>query len=158
MRLFLLATLVCVASAAAGQGRLCASQETVLFGNELVGGSATENVTVQNCGSVSWSFTDVFIDPATGPAWHVADGCTSGLVLAPGGSCQLSVTFAPDATGQTSGGVWLDNTSDAPSVLIAFYGRGIDAQAGTASLSFSPTSLLFPRRRSESSRRGSRFR
>ena len=83
-------------------------------------------------------------DPATGPGWHTSTGCAAGVALAPGAACKLTVTFAPKTTGQTSGGVWLDNTSSDPSVLIAFYGRGIDAQAGTASLSFSPSPLVFP--------------
>jgi uncharacterized protein DUF5648 len=109
-----------------------------------VGSSATDNVTISNCGNASFSFTDVSVDPATGAGWQVSTGCTAGLVLAPGAACQLSVTFAPRVTGQTSGGVWLDNTSSEPSVLIVFYGRGIDSRAGTASLSFSPSPLLFP--------------
>jgi hypothetical protein len=46
-------------------------------------------------------------------------------------------------TGQTSGGVWFNNTSSDPAVLIVFYGRGVDSQAGTASLSFSPSPLIF---------------
>ncbi len=131
------------ACGAAAQGRLCASQQTLIFGNEFIGSSTTANVTISNCGSAPWSFSEVSTDPATGLGWHISSGCTGGLALAPGAACLLNVTFAPRITGQTSGGVWLDNTSSDPSVLIVFYGRGIDAQAGTASLAFSPSPLVF---------------
>jgi hypothetical protein len=136
--------LLLFACAAAAQGSLCASQELLLFGNEPVGSATTANLMVSNCGNTPWSFTDVSIDPATGAGWHINTGCAGGLTLAPGAGCQLSVTFAPTVTGQTSGGVRLNNTSDDSSVLIVFYGRGVDAQAGTASLSFSPSPLVFP--------------
>jgi len=136
--------LLVVSGEAAAQSRLCASQELLAFGNELVGTATTASVTISNCGSTPWSFTDVSTDPATGPGWHVNTGCTGGLTLAPGAACALNVTFAPTLTGQTSGGVWLDNTSSDASVLIVFYGRGIDSRAGTASLSFSPSPLTFP--------------
>jgi len=129
---------------AAAQGRLCASEQTLLFGNRAVGGSTSADVTISNCGNAPWSFTAVSIDPATSAAWRIATGCAAGLVLAPGAACGLAVTFAPLSTGQTSGGVWLSNTSDDPQVLIAFYGRGVDAEAGTASLSFAPAPLAFP--------------
>ncbi|HZI84198.1 MAG TPA: choice-of-anchor D domain-containing protein [Casimicrobiaceae bacterium] len=141
--LFLLC-LLGLACGASAQGRLCASQQTLIFGNEPVGGETHASVTVSNCGNAAWSFIDVSIDPATGAGWQVTTGCSAGLALAPGAACNVSVTFVPRTTGQTSGGLWLHNTSDDPDVLIAFYGRGVDAEAGTASLSFSPAALSFP--------------
>lgn len=99
--------------------------------------------TVSNCGSQPWTFTDISIDPATGPAWHVSTNCATGLMLSPGASCSVTVTFAPTSVGQTSGGVWLRNTTDTPDELLVFYGRGVDARAGTASLFFAPAALVF---------------
>jgi hypothetical protein len=64
-------------------------------------------------------------------------------VLSPGVSCSVTVTFAPTSVGQTSGGVWLRNTTATPDELVVFYGRGVDARAGTASLSFAPAALVF---------------
>ena len=123
---------------------MCASQQTLLFGNRYVGSSTSADVTIGNCGSAPLPLAAVSIDPATSAAWRIATGCVAGLVLAPGGACDLTVTFAPQSTGQTSGGVWFASTSDDPQVLIAFYGRGVDARAGTASLSFAPAPLVFP--------------
>jgi hypothetical protein len=45
--------------------------------------------------------------------------------------------------GQTSGAVWLRNTTNTPDQLLTFYGRGVDPQGGTASLSFAPSALSF---------------
>lgn len=136
--------LLLAASGAAAQGRFCASQQTLLFGNQSVGGSSTASVTVTNCGNAPWLFTDVSVDPATGAGWHVSTGCATGLTLVPSAACYVSVTFAPRGTGETSGGLWLRNTSADPDPLIVFYGRGVDAEAGTAALSFTPSPLIFP--------------
>jgi hypothetical protein len=132
-----------VASSAGAQGRFCATDDTFLFGNRPVGSSASATATISNCGDQAWSFTDVSIDPATGAAYHVSRTCATGLTLAPGGSCTVTVTFAPTVSGQTSGAVWLRNTTNTPDQLLTFYGRGVDTQGGTASLSFAPSVLSF---------------
>src|SRR2546423_856274 len=131
-----------VGDAAAG-GRICTSADTFMFGNRMVGSSTTGNATVTNCGEAPWSFTDVSVHPATGPAFQVTTTCSSGLTLAPGATCGVSVRFAPTVTGQTSGGLWLHNTTTTPDQLITFYGRGVDAQTGSASLIFVPESAVF---------------
>jgi hypothetical protein len=128
---------------AAATGRICTSDDTFMFGNRAVGSSTMANATVTNCGDASWSFTDVSVHPATGPAFHVSTTCTTGLTLAPGATCTVSVGFAPTTPGQTSGGLWLHNTTTTPDQLITFYGRGVDGQNGSASLAFVPASADF---------------
>ena len=132
-----------IASGAAAQGRFCATDGTLLFGNRLVGTVSTATVTVSNCGNQSWSFTDVSVDPATGAGWHVTTNCATGVTLAPGATCSVAVSFAPTVSGQTSGGIWLRNTTGDSDPLLVFYGRGVDAEAGTASLTFAPPALNF---------------
>jgi hypothetical protein len=140
--LFVLAFLA-VASYAAAQGRFCATDDTFLFGNRPIGSSTTATATISNCGDQPWSFTDVSVYPATGPAFQVGGTCATGLALAPGAACYVTVTFAPLVPGQTSGAVWLRNTTSTPDQLLTFYGRGVDTQAGMASLSFAPSALSF---------------
>jgi hypothetical protein len=127
----------------AAAGVICTSHDTFLFGNLAVGSSATANATVTNCGDAPWSFTDVSVHPATGPAFHVSTTCGTGSTLAPGGTCTVSVRFAPTTPGQTSGGLWLHNSTSTPDQLITFYGRGIDGDSGTASLAFVPAGVDF---------------
>ena len=137
--------LVAFASAeVAAAGRICISNDTFMFGNRAIGSSTTATATVTNCGNASWSFTDVSVHQATGPAFHVSATCTTGLTLAPGETCTVGVAFAPATPGQTSGAVWLRNTTTTPDQLITFYGRGVDATTGSASLAFSPSSANFP--------------
>jgi hypothetical protein len=128
---------------AAAAGRICTSDDTLTFGDRPVGSTTTANATVTNCGDVSWSFTDVSVHPATGPAFQVSTTCTTGLALAPGATCTVSVLFAPTAPGQTSGGLWLHNSTGTPDQLITFYGRGVDGQNGSASLAFVPARADF---------------
>src|SRR6201998_4670133 len=96
MRRFLLA-LACLlfASAAAAQAGYCLSRDTLLFGNQRVGSVSSQSVTVSNCGSQPWSFTNVAIDPASGSAWHVNTDCATGLTLGPGVACSAPVVLQP---------------------------------------------------------------
>jgi hypothetical protein len=56
----------------------------------------------------------------------------------------VDVTFAPLVPGQVSGGLWLHNTTTTPDQIVTFYGRGVDARSGTATLVFEPGTLSFP--------------
>ena len=128
---------------AGADARFCISDQTLIFGNRQVGGSTSANVTVSNCGDQPWMFTDVSVHPATGAAFHVDTACATGMSLATGASCDATVVFAPLATGQTSGGLWLRNTTADSDPLLTFYGRGVDARAGTATLAFVPEFAAF---------------
>ncbi len=133
-----------VAMPAHSDSRLCIVNDVITFGNRFVGTTTSANVAVTNCGDQTLSFTDVSVHPATGPAFHVSTTCATGLALAPGASCMATVQFAPLVTGETSGGLWLRNTTtNNPDELLTFYGRGIDSQAGTASLTFIPAIAAF---------------
>jgi len=143
--------LAATAADATAAGQICTSADTIEFGNLAVGNRATASATVSNCGDAAWSFTSVYVDPATGPEFHVDTTCTIGLTLMPGATRGVSVVFAPTATGQTSGGLWLDNTTSTPDQLITFYGRGINSESGSASLAFVPASANFLRRRGSAS-------
>jgi hypothetical protein len=140
-----LVAVACLAfvSLAGAQSSYCLSNDTLLFGNQQVGSVASAGATVSNCGTQPWSFTNVSIHPATGAAWQVNTDCATGLTLAPGAHCSVTVIFEPATTDQTSGGLWLSNTTGTTDDLLVFYGRGIDARAGTASLAFAPPALDF---------------
>ncbi|HWD16410.1 MAG TPA: choice-of-anchor D domain-containing protein [Casimicrobiaceae bacterium] len=130
----------CLAHAA---GRICTSADTLWFGQQQVGTTASSTVTVRNCGDAAFVFTDVSVHPATNAAFHVDAACRTGMSLAPGATCTIDVAFAPTLPGQASGAVWLHNTTSTPDQLVTFYGRGIDAQAGSASLVFDPPIVDF---------------
>jgi hypothetical protein len=124
-------------------GRICTSADALLFGNVPLHSSATQVSTVTNCGTAAWRFTGVSLHSATGPDYHVDTTCSTQQALAPGAACTVSVTFAPRVTGETSGGLWLHNTTSTPDQIVTFYGRGVDAQAGSAMVAFSPDPVAF---------------
>jgi len=125
------------------QSRFCIDRDTITFGDHPVGSSTSVTVTVSNCGSAPYSFTDVSVHPSTGSGYKVNAACATGMVLQPSQSCTANVTFAPAAAGQQSGALWLRNTTNTPTQLVTFYGRGTTASAGTSSLTFSPPFLQF---------------
>ena len=142
-RRLLLLCLWLAASSAWADGRICASRDVLLFGNQVTGTAVTQTAVVSNCGDAPFLFTEVSVHPATAPAYHVASTCASGQSLSPGQACRVDVTFAPTSAGQLSGAVWLLNTTSTGTQLVTFYGRGIDATSGTASLKLSPSPLVF---------------
>jgi Abnormal spindle-like microcephaly-assoc'd, ASPM-SPD-2-Hydin/Repeat of unknown function (DUF5648) len=139
--MLLVAAWVAAAPSAHGAAQLCTSVAAIQFGNVAVSTSANAAIDVSNCGDAPLTFTDVAVHPATAPAFHVSTTCATGLALEPGAHCGASVTFAPTAPGQVSGGLYLDNA--AGDDLLTFYGRGVDTQAGTATLVFTPPAVHF---------------
>lgn len=92
---------------------------SLTFGSQVVGAtSPPQSVTVTNSGSAP-----LFINSAATRGTNaldfreINDGC-SGLALAPGTSCSVSITFSPTATGTRSGTFILtDNAADSPQTV-----------------------------------------
>jgi hypothetical protein len=132
------------ATGAQAAARICISADTLFFGEQAVGSSSTATARVSNCGDASFGFTDVGVHAATAPSFHVTTSCATGASLGVGDSCSVTVRFDPLAPGQVSGALWLHNTTSTPDQLITFYGRGVDARAGSAALTFAPAAATFP--------------
>ncbi len=126
-----------------GAARICTSADALSFGQRLIGTSTAATVVVTNCGSETWSFTDVSVNTATNAAYRIESSCVTDMALAPAASCTVDVHFEPTRAGQTSGALWLHNTTSNPDQLITFYGRAVDSRAGTAALRFSPPTANF---------------
>ena len=135
-----LATVVVAAlsSPAFAASRICMSTDTLMFGQQPVGSSTYATVSVSNCGDAPFAFTDVSRHSATNAAYRTQTTCSTGMTLDPGDACAATVWFEPTTPGQASGALWFHNTTSTPDPLLTFYGRAIDAQAGTATLTFSP--------------------
>ena len=130
-------------STALAGSRICTSADTLSFGQQPVGSSTSASVAVSNCGNATFSFTDVSPHAATSAAFRIETSCVTGMSLAPGAQCGATIHFEPKVAGQASGALWLHNTTSTPDQLLTFYGRALDARAGTAALAFSPALVDF---------------
>jgi uncharacterized repeat protein (TIGR01451 family) len=115
------------------------SPSSIDFGNQLVGTtSSPRTVTLTNTGGSPLTISGLFI---TGSdfAFGADCGVAAGVVLDPGQSCAVPVTFAPTATGARSGSLtFIDNAADSPHT-VALSGTGVPPTADLAvSISASP--------------------
>ena len=119
------------------QGNLTITPSSVSFGNQLVGStSAAQTVTLGNNGTASLQVTA--LTAATAPFARSGGTCPAlPITLAAGGSCTLSYTFAPTASGAANQSLTV--TADAPgSGSIALSGTGVQGN-----LTITPSSVSF---------------
>jgi hypothetical protein len=78
------------------------------FGEQKVGTQSTPQVvTVTNEGSMAMTFSSVNIAGADPRDFSQTNSCLSGAVP-PGGTCSVSVTFAPKKTGSRTGTLYIN--------------------------------------------------
>lgn len=96
---------------------LCFSTETVRFGAVLVNASQENTVTVTNCGNAPLSLDSVSSSDSKVTVQHSCSG------VAPGGQCQISLTYTPVAIFDlTTGTVTLNGNMGASPQRIGFIG------------------------------------
>jgi hypothetical protein len=102
------------------------------FGNQNVGTSAVQTVTLTNGGTAALSISSI----ASSGDFAQTNNC--GSTLAAGANCAIQVTFTPTATGARSGTLSVsDNAAGSPQT-VSLSGTGT-----TSAASLSPTSLSF---------------
>lgn len=107
------------APAAATGPAVTLTPPSLTFTDQAIGTtSASQSVTVANSGDASLFINGVAMGGAN-PAdfGNANDGC-SGLTLAPGTSCSVSVVFSPTASGTRSGSLVItDNAANSPQAV-----------------------------------------
>jgi phospholipase C len=141
MKVFRLALApVCVLLAlscfASGSTTVTLSPTSLTFGSQAVGTvSPSQNITVTNTGTTVVKFMSITVSAQ----FTLSQNCGSGLKV--GGSCTLTVSFAPTTTGTITGKVTLtDNATGSPQTA-GLTGTGTN---GSPAVTLSPTSLTFP--------------
>jgi hypothetical protein len=110
-----------------GPAALSASPSSVSFGSTAVGStSAAQNVTVSNPGSTAASVSSV---SASGP-FSQTNNC--GTSIAAGGSCTVSVKFAPTASGAASGTLSVASSAPGSPLTVALSGTGTTSNTNLA--------------------------
>ncbi|HTS16076.1 MAG TPA: choice-of-anchor D domain-containing protein [Verrucomicrobiae bacterium] len=112
----------------------CYSANSLNFGNVHAGSNAVQTLTVTNCGTVALSITNVTLT-GTDAAQFAVIGSTCGSVTA-GGTCSVSVQFAPNGGGAYTASLMVyDNVAGSPQT-IGLSGNSItalpDALIGTS--------------------------
>jgi hypothetical protein len=119
-------------SAATTASELTATPPTVSFGNVNTGNSSSRNVTVANSGSQSVTVSNLSI---SGAGFN-ASGVPTGLVLTPGQTAALSVTFAPASPGSVAGKVTVSASNVSAPLEVALSGTGVTASSHTVTLNW----------------------
>ncbi len=107
---------------------------TLKFGSVLVGStSAPQNVTVGNAGDSPLSVKSAV---TSGPFAVSDDACSGAGAIAPGGTCQIAVVFAPSDSGSVSGTLTI--SSDGGTATVALSGTGSPVADLNVSIGASP--------------------
>jgi F5/8 type C domain/Pectate lyase superfamily protein/Abnormal spindle-like microcephaly-assoc'd, ASPM-SPD-2-Hydin len=110
-----------------GASALSASPSSVSFGSTAVGStSAAQNVTVSNPGTAAASVSSVSV---SGP-FSQTNNC--GTSIAAGGSCTVSVKFAPTASGSASGTLSVASSAPGSPLTVALSGTGTTTNTNLA--------------------------
>jgi hypothetical protein len=120
-----------------GVGQVTLNPTSLAFGTVEVNNAVTQNVTVTNNLGISLTISTITGFPAAYTQSIVANSCTPGLVVVPGGNCVIAVTLTATATGAQPGTISIND--DAPTSPQKF---SVSANA-IAPVVFSPTSLSF---------------
>jgi hypothetical protein len=111
---------------------LIASQTALNFSIVNLGSSSILGVTFTNAGNTSITVSGVSI---AGPGFMAA-GVSSGLILAPGQTATLNVTFAPASAGSVTGSATVtSNATNSPST-ISLSGTGVQPVSHSVTLTW----------------------
>ena len=119
----------------AGAPAVTLNPASLTFASQAVGTTSTsQNVTLTNSGTALLNISTVTISGD----FADSNSC-SGIALAAGGSCSITVSFTPTAVGTRTGTITInDNASNTPQ-SVGLTGTG----TGVAGIQFNPTSLTF---------------
>jgi hypothetical protein len=110
---------------------LTAAPPSLSFGDVDAGSESTRSVTVANSGSESVTVSNLSV---SGAGFN-ASGIPTGLILPPGESAALVVTFVPASTGDVTGKVTLAASPSAP-LEITLSGTGVTPSGHTVTLTW----------------------
>ena len=128
------------ASSGGGTASLSASPASVTFGGQNVGSTgAAQTVTIHNSGTAAASVTSI------GTSGDFAQTNTCGTSIAAAGSCTVSVTFTPTASGTRTGTLTVGSSATNSPTTVALTGTGssgaLNLAAGKATTESSHTDV-----------------
>jgi hypothetical protein len=125
-------------TAVAATSLLNASPTTLSFGNVTAGAKSTLGVALSNTGSSNVTISSVSL---TSPTLSTG-GVSAGLVLMPGQSATLDVTFSPTASGNLMGGVTIASNATNSPATIAISGMATQTVSHSVMLAWTASSSV----------------
>ena len=104
-------------------GQLTASASTLSFGNVNIGTSTSQSVTFANSGNANITISSVIFS-GSGAGFNMS-GLSNGLILGPGQTATLTVTFTPAATGSVTDSVKITSNAANSPASIGLSGTGL---------------------------------
>jgi HYDIN/CFA65/VesB family protein len=111
---------------------LSPSVSNLNFGNVNITSSGSQNVTLTNAGNSNVTMSQVMV---SGAGFN-AGGAAAGLILSPGQTTVVNVTFTPSTGGTASGSVIVSSNATNSPATISLAGTGVTAIAHSVSLSW----------------------
>jgi hypothetical protein len=113
---------------------LVVTPNAIQFGNVGVGSSASQTAIVSNRGTQDLTITNI---SATGSGFKIS-GFSGKMILAPGHTIKLSVTFTPASAGEQSGNISITTASKSAQEMATLSGTGANSR-----LSMTPSAVNF---------------
>lgn len=113
-------------------GQLAASASTLNFAAVSLGTSGTQSVTFNNTGTSNVTISSVSVSGAG----YNASGMSGGLILNPGQTATLNVTFAPAVAGNLTGAVNITSNASDSNTFVTLLGKGVQNLVHTATLTW----------------------
>jgi hypothetical protein len=110
--------------------QLSANPASVNFGSVNVGSGVSQPISLTNSGTATLTVSNVSI---AGAGFN-ASGVSSGVVIAPGQSATLNVSFTPAATGSVNGSVTIPSNASNSPLSIGLSGTGVQPSSPTYSV------------------------
>ena len=100
-------------------------------------------VTVSSTGNEALTISAIAISPIAGPFSEI-DTCLSNPVLAPGTSCQVSVSYSPNAVGMTQASLMISDNAPGSPHSVSLSGTAVAPPPPAPEVTLLPGTLNFP--------------
>jgi hypothetical protein len=114
----------------------CFSPQSVVWGNVLVGTSASETLTITNCGNAALTISSVQSSSPLFTIPSATNGCQQSA--AAGASCTMDIVYTPAAVETDSATLTIDSNAPVSTNSLSLEGNGAAPQ-----ISVQPTSFTF---------------
>ena len=128
---------ISLAGTGVADGQLASNPTSTPFGNQTVGTTQSQTVTLTNTGASTVNISKASI---SGEGYSLS-GITTPLTLNASQSTTFTVSFAPVVAGSATGAVTITSDASNPTLTIGVSGTGVGVSVGA--LASNPTSLSF---------------